>query len=216
MKKIGLLVTLIILASCGKHGSSESTHPSVDPIMDREETEYVRPQTGLLKMVLLNYKFEHTYEEFSIKSNPNQKVLGHKPFLIFLSEDNSFELNFYNNQDIKKVRYLDLGERFEAVNKKNLDARILQNAQLVTANHLSSTFTYGKPQLNSFDFDILNKVVIVETEAGDLPYVSKMKTMFWVECIGGFKFKNKDEYSCEHGKLKFNYKLLDYELNKVI
>jgi len=214
MKKIGLLVTLSILASCGKPSSSETSNTSVDPVTVNEEAVYEKPQTGIKKVVALNYKFKHAYEDLSLKSHPSQNVLGHKPFFIFLSEDNSIELKFYSTQEIKKVGYLDLGNKFEVFNKNNINSHTLKITPLTEISEYDDTFTYGKPQLNSFDVDMLNKVFVIETEAGDLPYVSKMKTIFWVECSSGFKFKNKDEYSCGHGKLKFNYKLLEYELMK--
>ena len=216
MKKIGLLITLSVLASCGKQPSSEISNSSMEPVTANEEVVYVKPQTGIKKVVALNYKFAHFYDDLSVKSHPSQNVLGHKPFFIFLSEDNSMELKFYNTQDIKKVGYLDLGNKFEGFNKNNINSHTLKITDFAEVGEYDDTFTYGKPQLNSFDVDMLNKVFVVETEAGDLPYVSKMKTIFWVECAGGFEFKNKDEYSCEHGKLKFNYKLLEYELNEMI
>lgn len=215
MKKLGLFLTLTILASCGKGTSKNTTTASESPLTGTEESIYAKPKTGILKTASLNYKFQHAYEELSISSNPNDKVLGDRPFFIFLDNDNSLELNFYSSQDVKKISYLNLGDKFETTNKKELNLASFQYPLLRQTHEAREKLLYGKPQLSSLDMDMLNKVFLVETEAGDGTYVSRMKIMFWIDCLGSFKFTNKDEYSCGQGKLKFNYKLLEYELNKL-
>lgn len=212
-----LLFALIIssLISCGekKTTSSASGNSDVDTI---EETEYGLPVIGFHRSLHLNYRLQHAYENLTVNPNGDKKVLGEMPFFLFLSEDNAIDLNFFSRQDIIKVSYLNLASAFEKTEVKLFDKKILLNPKIREVVDFYRDFSYGKSNLESPEQDMLNKVFIVETEEGDLPYVSNMKIMFWVECHGGFDFKNKDNYSCGERRLKFNYKLLDYKLTKRI
>ncbi len=216
MKVLASLLTLVLVVSCGGKSSNHTTSHPEKQGLEEAETAYALPEVGFQRSVSLNYKFEHLYENLTVNPHENRKVLGANPFFIFLSEDNGIELKVYASQDIKRVSYLDLGKKFETTNIKTFTSEIYLEPNLKEIQDFNYTFTYGETNLDFPEQDMLNKVFIIETETGDLPHVSNMKTMFWVECHGGFKSGTKDIYSCAHGKLKFNYKLLDYRLNKIL
>jgi hypothetical protein len=213
MKFLLLTLTLTLFVSCGKKATTETSNQDSEA-NSLEESGYGLPRIGFHREVNLNYRMAHAYEDLTVDPQGKKEVLGEMPFFLFLSEDNTIKLQFYSKQDIKNVSYLDLDSDFEKTTIKLFDKKILNHQYLQEAHVFRRYFTYGEANLDYPEQDMLNKVFIVETEQGDLPFVSNMTTMFWVECHGGFNYKNKNDYSCPHGKIKFNYKLLDYSLTK--
>lgn len=210
MKILIFILSMSLLTSCGKK-ATETAEKSQSGL--QEESSYGLPKVGFQKSVNLNYRFEHSYENMTFDPSGDKEVLGDRPFFLFLNEDNSIELNFYSKTNLKSVGYLDLGNKFEVTQIKNL-SDISMHPDFKPMTDFYRVFTYGKANLDSPLQDMLNKVFVVETEHADLPYIGRAKIMFWITCNGGFTFKNKNEYLCGDGKLAFNYKLLDYVLTK--
>lgn len=202
---------MALMTSCGKNQTNKSK--GSEGQNSREDSQYGLPVVGFQRSVDLNYRLEHSYENLSFNPSGKRDVLGDRPFFLFLNEDNSIELRFYSKIDLKTVAYLDLGNKFETTQNKSF-SEISNHPNYKKMNDYFRHFTYGSPNLDSPQQDMLNKIFVIETEESDQPYSGKAKIMFWVECQGGFNFKDKHNYHCGHGKLVFNYKLLDYTLTK--
>lgn len=209
MKFLFFILSVGLVTSCGKK-SNESAMP-IRETLGQEESAYGRPTIGYQRSVKLNSRLAYVYEELSIDPAGQKEVLGEMPFYLFLNEDNSMEVNFYSQTDLKKVGYLDLGKRFETTSFKNL-SDVRKALGFVVVPNFERSFTYGEANPVIPEQDMLNKVFVIETEVADLPYIGRAQIMFWVTCEGGFRFKDKDDYQCGQGNLVFNYKLLDYEL----
>ena len=213
MKLIALILTLSLLASC-KGGPSEESEDAYSTYTEAAET-FDPPEVGFYRGINLNYRFTSVYEYMYLKPDSRNPVPGHKPFVLFLYEEDRIELNYYREQDIKSVSYINLGKSLETSNFKDVNIEILSDLRLKKIKNPFRSFEFGSFDPNFPEQDMAGKVFFVESEAADLPYVSKMTVMFWLECDGGLKWKSKEEYSCPT-KLKFNYKLLKYKLDKLI
>lgn len=212
MKILIFTLSLTLLASCGKKPTTEKSKSLQKDSVEWESSAYEIPKVGFHKAIALNYHLEWLHEFMTVNPNGNKPVLGDRPFLLEISEDDAVEIRFYSDHYLKSVSYMDLGNKFDSTKIANLNVNKM--TALTNMADFYRSFTYGQPNIDSPEQDMLNKVFIIETEEADGPYKSTMKMMIWMECHGGLKFKSKNDYTCGKNAMKFNYKLIDYKLQK--
>jgi hypothetical protein len=199
--------------SCGKK-ASESEPKNLDQIISNEDQGYALPPDNFQRSVALDYEVDSLYEEMTVNPNGNNKVLGDSIFYLFLSPENQIELRFYVDVKIKNISYIDFRENYKGIDIKSFEKDILKNMNFKKVKNFFRKLTYGISNWESPEQDMLNKVFLLESEAINGHYKSNMKLIIWVECLDDFSFVSEKSYSCGQGKLIFNYKLLDYQLQK--
>lgn len=206
MKFLLLSLALILLVSCSE--SSESGESSEESSYEKE-SGYGMPRIGFHRAVTLNYRFAHSYEDLTVNPNGNVEVLGDMPFFMFLNEGDKLEVMFYNDQDIKNISYLNFSSLVSGTIISELNSSILAHPSLKNIPAFERELTFNKD--SESNQDLTDRVFIVETEEANLPMVSNSKTMVWLECTTSSRLK-----TCPEGKLKFHYKLISYNLSKII
>lgn len=216
MKFLIFSLTLTLLASCGKNAPEKTSKNDSESNSIERESGYGMPKIGFHKTVNLNYNLEWIYEFMTVNPNGNEAILGDRPFYLEINEDNEVQIRFYSDHYLKSVSYIDLGSKFDTTVVKHLNQKTGFVSMLKPIEDFYREFTYGNKNPESPEQDMLNKVFVIETQEKDHPYKSSMKLMIWLECHGGLRLKSKFDYTCEGDALKFNYKLLDYKLEKEI
>ncbi len=217
MKFALMTLALCMLVSCGgKDSASTKTEKSQSEALSSEEgVRLDSPEVGFHRAIELNYHFQSVYESMSLNPSAKNPAPGVKPFFLILNDENHFDLTFYRNQYIKKVSYLDLGNALARTKVKNFDLSVMKHPHLKSVKNFNDNFTF----MGSVDYpeqDLGGKVFIVETEAVEGSHKSHMTIMFWVDCMGDLKWRNKTDYTCTSDKLTFNYKLLNFRLEKLL
>lgn len=217
MKFALMTLALCMLVSCSGNDSelkkSEKTHSEASTYEEGVKLDV--PQVGFHRSLELNYHFQSVYENMTLNPAAKNPAPGVRPFFLILNDDNHFDLTFYRNQYLKKVSYLDLGNALVKAKVKNFDLSIMKHPHLKSVKNFGDNFTF----MGSVDYpeqDMGGKVFIVETEAVEDSHKAHMTIMFWVECQGDLKWHNKTNYTCSSDKLNFNYKLLNFRLERLI
>jgi hypothetical protein len=219
MKLFPILLTLCVTVSCGKKDTIEVQVPhnllaekSLMASPDHSH-QFDLPRVGFHRSVNINYHFEHMYENMTINPPVPNPAPGAKPFFISMSTATKMYINYYPYHDIKKVQYIDYKSSIDFIDLKSIPLHeILNNPKIRTIKNPYREFSLGDKHADFPEQEMSGKVFIVESEAADLPYVSKMTIMFWFQCVGDEIGKSKSYYNCDSQKFNFHYKLLSYNL----
>lgn len=217
MKFLMFTLVLSLFVSCnGKSGDKNQSKEAngLETQTPAETSRYVKPQIGIHRSFVMNYDLDSMYERLTINPTGNGSVLGNFPFWLDMKDNGGFDVHFYSGQNLKSVKYLDFGRMFNSKMIESLGISDVKNRMPTQISDYADEFTYGLTNVYAPKQDMKNKVFIIETQESDYPYLSTMTLMIWADCEGLLQVRSTSDYSCENGKLRFHYKLLDYKLEK--
>lgn len=225
VKSLLFCIVLISLCSCG--GGSSSKEGTVNQAEQNQlETEqFALPKVNSYKVVTIDSDVSTVYEDMTIRSHNEGRILGDKAFYVMINENmypsyKENRLSFYNRTKVNNVFYLDsknISFPLAEISKENLPTLKLKD---VTDNFRDG-LAWGRRDLDNPEADMLNKAFVVRTEEmqerGSVEFKSESMYLIWFECKGNIKTINEYAYTCGKYNLKLHYKLLDYSLtsNKI-
>lgn len=225
VKSLFFCIVLISMCSCGGGSSSKEDNEKQAEQNQLETEQFTLPTINAYRVVTIDRDVSTAYEDMTIRSRNDGRILGDKPFYVMINE-NAFpsykenRLSFYSRTKVNNVFYLDsknISFPLTEINKGNLPMLKLKD---VTDN-FKDGLSWGKRDLDNPESDMLNKVFVIRTEemqqSDSVEFKSESMYLIWFECKGNIKTINEYAYSCSKYNLKLHYKLLDYSLtsNKI-
>lgn len=224
VKSLFFCIVLISLCSCGG-GQSEQDNQNIVDQSELKAAEFTLPKVNSYRAITIDSAVSTTYEEMTISSHNDSRILGNKAFYVMINENafplyHEMRLGFYGSTKVNNIFYSDL--KYTSLPLSELtkaDLPILKLKDMTGS--FRDGLAWGKRDLDNPESDMLNKVYVIRTEemteSNNIEFKSESMYLIWFECKGSIKTINEYAYSCGKYNLKLHYKLLDYTLtsNKI-
>src|SRR5665647_130473 len=160
MKNAFLLGILLLTVSCGSEKKHAVVGGQEEAYSENSEDKYDLPEIGFHREVTLNHRFESVYEDMTIKPYSKKAVPGIKPFVLYLNDSAAFKMDFYPNQDILKVSYVNYGTAIGVIKPNDVTLALVNDPRFKTVKSFVDEFTFGMSGSQYPEQDILGKVFI--------------------------------------------------------